>query len=457
MSDLHDLSAVELGRAIATGELTAVEVTEHYLARIERLDPLVGAFVTVTPELALRQAEQVRPSSPLAGVPTGIKDLDLTAGVRTTLGSAAFATYVPADDQPSVRRLKDAGVVALGKTATPEFGMVCYNEPEGRPPARTPWDLDRSPSGSSGGAAVAVAAGLLPWAPGSDSGGSIRTPAGTCGLVGLKPSRGRCGQYEGAGFGVPGPLTRTVADAAAALDVMSGPYPGDMDRVPTPATSFLEQAHPIDRRLRIARYTTPINRFPVDRGCLEAVDAATRRLTELGHEVVEIDCPFPDDMVEHFLTVWAGAAISVPLPPQAEELLRPITRWFRERGRALSVAEYNQSLTYLRRLAVASIAATAPYDVVMTPTLVQVPRLIGALRNDDDPAAEWDGIAAFSAFTPAYNVSGQPAVSLPLHTDDGLPIGVQFVGRPYDEVTLLQLAALLEEAMPWRDQKPVIW
>ncbi|MGZ0148701.1 amidase [Kribbella sp. WER1] len=457
MSDLHDLSAVELGRAIAAGELTAVEVTEHYLDRIERLDPTVGAFVTVDPGRALEHARQVRRGSPLAGVPTGIKDLDLTAGVRTTMGSAAFAQYVPAEDQPSVRRLKDAGVVALGKTATPEFGLVCYTEPEGRPPTRTPWDLDRSPSGSSGGAAAAVAAGLVPWAPGSDGGGSVRTPASTCGLVGLKPSRGRCGQYEAAGFSVPGPLTRTVADAAAALDVMAGPYAGDMDRVPVPTATFLEQARPIGRRLRVARCTTPINRVPVDQACLDAVEVTTRQLLELGHEVEEIDCPFPEGMDDHFLTVWTGAAVSLPLPPEVEQVLRPITRWFRDRGRALSVAEYNQSLTYLRQLAVASIAATAEYDVVLTPTLAQVPRRIGALRNDDDPAAEWAAIAAFSSFTPAYNVSGQPAISLPLCEDGGIPIGVQFVGRPYDEVTLLQLAAQLEAAMPWRGRKPVIW
>jgi amidase len=181
-------------------------------------------------------------------------------------------------------------------------------------------------------------------------------------------------------------------------------------------------------------------------------------LVELGHEVIEIECPFPADAADHFLTVWSCGAAALPLTPQMEELIRPITRWFREQGKARTTAQYQQSLTYLRESAMASIAATNAYDVVLTPTTGQSPRLIGELRNDADPAAESDALITYSCFTPPYNVSGQPAMSLPLHWDAaGLPIGVQLVAKPYDEVTLLQLAAQLEQALPWHDKKPEIW
>jgi amidase len=243
MTQLHDLSALEQGAAIRSGEVSPVELVEHYLERVGRFSDEVGAFTTVTADLALRQARLAEAavgdrSSLLYGVPTAVKDLNLTAGVRTEFGSAAMAGNVPQVSDEVVLRLETAGMISLGKTSTPEFGSPCYTEPDNAPPSRTPWDLERMAGGSSGGSAAAVAAGLVPVAQGSDGGGSIRIPASCCGLVGLKPSRGRIstGPMYGdpVGLGTAGPLARTVRDAAAMLDVLAGRAVGDPFWAPAP-------------------------------------------------------------------------------------------------------------------------------------------------------------------------------------------------------------------------------
>ena len=255
MPAVHELTVIELASAIGAGELSPVEVTDHYLRRVSELNDQVGAFFTVSAELAADQAMAAEKAAaqaggqaalpPLTGVPIPVKDLNRVAGVRQTLGSAAYLSNVPDADDYVVRRLKDAGAVITGKTATPEFGLPCYTETRIGPPARTPWDLARSAGGSSGGAAAAVAAGLAPAAQGSDGGGSIRIPASVCGLVGIKPSRGRVSPGPfGAdldGLASNGPIARTVADAALLLDVMAGNFPGDMYIQPAlpPGESFL--------------------------------------------------------------------------------------------------------------------------------------------------------------------------------------------------------------------------
>ena len=461
MSDLHELSAVTIGAMIAAGDVTSAECAEHFLTRIDAIDPQVGAFTTVDADGARTTAAAIgRGTGPLWGVPMAIKDLELTAGLRTTMGSAAFHDFVPEADSPIVTTLRAGGVVNLGKTTTPEFGLVCYSEPEGAAPARNPWDLDRSPSGSSGGAAAAVAAGMVPWAQGGDGGGSIRTPASTCGVVGLKPSRGRIssgnGRSDAIGFSVNGPLTRSIGDAAAALDLMAGAIVGDTDWAP-PA-SFFDRTRPIERGLLIGRYTTPMTGMAVDQECLDAVERATALLSSLGHEVEEISCPFPESMPDLFMTMWGAGAAAIALPPGAEDLMRPITRFFREMGAATSGGQAIGALGSLRELGRQSVAATARFDAVLTPTLAQTPRLIGQLRNDADPQAEADALMSFTPFTPPYNVTGQPVLSLPLHWDaGGLPIGVQLAGRPYGELTLLQLGAQLEQAAPWVQRKPPVW
>ena len=288
MGDLHDLTALEQGAAIRAREVSSTELVEHYLARIERLSDTVGAFVTVTGDLARRQAllagESVGDTaSPLYGVPTAVKDLNTTAGVVTQFGSATMRGYVPEVSDEVVLRLEGAGMVSLGKTNTPEFGSPCYTEPDVAPPARTPWDLERMAGGSSGGAAAAVAAGLVPVAQGSDGGGSIRIPASCCGLFGVKPTRGRISgspMYgDPVGLATAGPLARTVRDAAAMLDVLAGPAVGDPAWAPPPPTTFLDACDVEPGRLRIARFLTPvIADTDVHPSCVEAYEDATRLL-----------------------------------------------------------------------------------------------------------------------------------------------------------------------------------
>jgi amidase len=450
--------------------VSPVALVEHYLARIEALSDTVGAFVTVTAELALdgaRAAEKAIASGDelplLYGLPTAIKDLNLVAGVPTRFGTAAWPAQDLGIDDAVTAKLKAAGLISLGKTNTPEFGLPCYTEPDVAPPARTPWDLDRSAGGSSGGAAAAVASGLVPAAQGSDGGGSIRIPASVCGLFGVKPSRGRVSNApisaEISGLSVSGPLARTVRDAAALLDAMSGPAPSDWQWAPPPDTTFLAACDSPVGKLRIGRFASPvIADAPIHPDCLAAYDAVSALLVDLGHEVVDHTPTYTDALVPAFETVWSQEFLSLPLTPEDEANVRPLTRWIRERGRAATGADVYAALATLRSAARIELEATVGYDAVLTPTLAQPPALVGGLRNDDDPAADFDAQKRFTPFTAPYNMSGQPAVTVPLHwSAAGLPIGIQLVGRPYGEVTLLRLAAQLEAAAPWVSRRPECW
>ncbi len=463
MSELHDLTGLEQGAAIRAGETSTAELVEHYLARID--GEHYGAFVTVTAE----QARGARPGGdgPLAGVPTAIKDLAQTAGVRTTFGSPVFAEHVPAVSDEVVLRMERAGLVSLGKTSTPEFGSPCYTEPDGRPPAVTPYDTGRMAGGSSGGAAAAVAAGLVPLAHGSDGGGSIRIPASCCGLVGLKPSRGRVSGApvygDPVGLSVQGPLARTVRDAAALLDAMAGRAVGDPFWAPEDAASFLSACEREPGRLRIARFREPaIIDTEVDPDCVAAYEQTSRQLEDLGHEVVDIASPLQRSAVPVFETCWAvlTAQSVVPLPEPARAALRPLTRWLAERGMGVSAPEFALALGELRRVAAAALAAVAAYDAVLTPTLASPPLPVGAIRDDADPAADFVAQMRFTPYTSMWNVTGSPAVSLPVHhTADGLPVGVMLAAVPGAEAPLLSLAAQLEAAAttPWRSVTPPGW
>src|SRR3954452_10823476 len=349
MSELHDLTLLEQAAAIRTREVSPVDLVEHYLGRIERLNDEVGAFVHVAPDLAraaAKDAESAVTSStdlpPLHGVPTAIKDLYLTADMPTGFGSAAFAPMEVGIDEAFVGKLRAAGVISLGKTATPEFGAPCYTEPEGHPPARTPWDLERSAGGSSGGAGTAVASGLVPAAPGSDGGGSIRIPSSVNGLFGIKTSRGRIStaplSAEISGLSVHGPLARTVRDAAALLDAMSGPTPMDWIWQQPPSTgTFLAACDKEPRDLRIGRYITPaVPGAVVAPECVEAYEHASALLEQLGHTVEDHETTFDDALIALFETLWAVEFSTLPVPPEAEDGLRPLTKWLRERGRKAS-------------------------------------------------------------------------------------------------------------------------
>ncbi len=475
MSELHEMGALELGRAVAAREVSPVEVAQHFLARIEADGDRVGAFVTVTADLALAQArEQERLAargelaSPLAGVPVPVKDLNNVAGVPVGYGSAVYDGYVAPFDDHVVRRLREAGTVGLGKTSTPEFGLPCYTETRVGPPARTPWDLSRGAGGSSGGAAAAVAAGLAPIAQGSDGGGSIRIPASSCGLFGLKPSRGRVssgplGGDVGPGLGVIGPISRTVADAAALLDVMAGPEPGDPHWAPPlpDGETFLGWAEREPGPLRIARFREPVvGRAEVHPECIAAYEGTSALLERLGHEVVDIDPPLRSDLVPLFEVAWAVLATLAPVPPDREPDLMPLTRYLRARGTRVSGTQFAQAVAAMQAASRAAIETLAPYDAVLTPTLADLPAPVGSLRDDDDPAADFEAQKGFTPFTALWNVTGMPAVSLPLHQTGplpgaalGLPVGVMLAGRPAGEGPLLALSAQVEAAAPWHHRR----
>ena len=477
MAQIHDLTVLELAAAIRNREISPVEVTEHYLRRVHEHNETVGAYYTIADELAIDQARAAEKqladgqggggpgAGPLAGVPIPIKDLNMLAGVRQTLGSLAYQDNVPDTDDYVVARLKDAGAVTLGKTATPEFGLPCYTETRIGPPARTPWDLTRSAGGSSGGAAAAVAAGLAPAAQGSDGGGSIRIPASVCGLFGIKPTRGRVSggplMPDLAGFGVNGPLARTVADAALLLDVMTGNHPGDMYTQPplTDGDTFLAHAqHPVARRLRIARtLQNPIPGSEVHPDCVAAYEDASTLLESLGHQVEDIAMPFGQDVVPYFETIWYSLATLAPVAPGQEELLLPLTRHMRERGNAVSAADLVFAQAYLQAVTRAALSTLNAYDAILTPTLALPPRPVGWF-DEVDPEANFERQKQFAPFAAIYNVSGQPAVNVPLYwTAEGLPIGVMLAARSADEATLIDLSAQLEQARPWPPRHPDIW
>ncbi|MFE7316236.1 amidase [Streptomyces sp. NPDC057555] len=480
MAELHDLTALEQAARIRSGELSPVELTEHYLARIDRLDDTLGAFVTRTPELARKQAAEAeseaaaarregRTLPPLHGVPVPVKDLNHVAGVRCTMGSAALADHVPETDDHVADALRRAGTILLGKTNTPEFGLPCYTENALAPPARNPWDLDRSAGGSSGGAAAAVAGGLAPVAHASDGGGSIRIPASLCGLYGIKPSRGRVSSgpvlHDVTGLSTSGPLARTVADAATLLDAMAGPRPGDPYAAPAlpPGETFADQAGRDPGRLRIAVLTqAPLPGMELHPDCRTAATEAAALLGQLGHRTEELSLPVDDTMLHAFTRVWAVMAANRPVPPGGEELLMPLTRHLRARGQEVSGAAFAGSLYTFRALAQTIADVLMPpgtgYDVILSPTVAAPPPPVGGLRNDADPRAEFAGIGRFTPFAAFYNATGQPAVSVPLHWNaQGLPIGVMLGGRYGDEATLIALSAQLEAARPWAHRKPPVW
>ena len=450
------LPALEQARLIRAGELSPVELVQHYLERIERLDPTLNAYVTVCAEEALAEAESPRPG-PFSGVPLPIKDLTETAGIRTTFSCKAFANYVPAADVEVVRRIREAGFVLLGKTNTPEFGSSAVTESELNGVCRNPWDPARTPGGSSGGAAAAVAAGLAPLAHATDGGGSIRIPASCCGLFGLKPSRGRVSpapRPDVYGFSTSGPMARTVADAAALLDAISGSQPGDPYLAPPPERPFAEEVGAPPGRLRIGLALDPPHPAEVDPACVAAAEEAASLLAELGHEVESTEQPpASPELMGHFAVVWQTIPMLYPL--EDHSLLEPLNRAFAERANARSSADYVRASAGLQLRTRALAQSWARYDVVLTPTLARPPVPVGWVFEPDDPWEQFRRAADFSPFTASVNVAGLPAASVPFAwNDDGLPIGIHLIGRAAGEAVLFRLAAQLEEARPWAERRP---
>lgn len=478
MSSLHDLSAVKQRELLQAGEVRPTELTQHYLERIGRLNPELGAFTTVTGEVALERGaaleQQGRPSrhdSPLWGMPFADKDLNERAGVATTFGSRAFEGYVSAESSPIVADMDAAGGVSLGKTNVPEFGFPSYSEnqlPGGF--ARNPWDLGADPGGSSSGAAAAVSARLLPFAPGNDAGGSVRIPAAATGLVGLKPSRGRVPGESGiaslAGLAVGGPLARSVADVALLLDGMvrgrnryslRAPEPSGMP----PSRSFLDALKVKVGPLRIGWNTwspwATDYEIGVDPQVMATFEETLALVGRLGHTVEKaVPTPAPQ-YVSAFRSVWMGSAASLPLTPEMLEQVEPLTRWLHETGRARPAADLPRGLMGLGAFEAQIIADYEPFDLVLTPALGMLPRPLG-WYDQEDGEANFVQQCQFTPFTSYLNVAGLPAVSLPvgegMRAGVALPIGVQAIGRPGDETTLLRFGAQLEAELEWASRVP---
>jgi amidase len=458
VDELAFAPALELAARVRANEVAPHELAELYRARIERLDPQLNAFVTL--------ADEPQPDgdaeSRFYGVPLPVKDLTETAGMRTTYSCKAFAQNVPTVDASVVRRLREAGFTIIGKTNTPEFGTIGMTESELNGDCRNPWDTTRTPGGSSGGAAAAVAAGLAPLAHASDAGGSIRIPASCCGLFGIKPSRGRVSPAPfvsgSLGLGTSGPLAHTVRDAAALLDVMSGNEPGDMYVAPQPERPFLDEADQAPGRLRVAVTTEPPIAVPVDPACAAAARDAGELLSELGHDVVDATPPWQsDEMIAHFIRIWQTGPATAGVDDLS--LLEPINRMLAEDARSTPSPQYVASVMQLQQHTRRVLPFWAEVDVLVTPTLALKPVPIGWTwaDADGDPYRAFASQWLWTPFTAIVNVTGQPAASVPLHwSDDGLPIGVQLIGRPFGEATLIRLAAQLEEARPWAGRRPPV-
>ncbi len=398
-------------------------------------------------------------AAPFRGVPIAVKDLSPTAGLRTTYSSRAYADHVPDFDTAVVRRLREAGFVIVGKTNTPEFGTVAFTESELNGATRNPWNVELTPGGSSGGAAAALAAGLIPIAHGSDGGGSIRIPASCCGVVGLKPARGRVssapfGSLEG--LSTSGPITRTVEDAALLLDVLAGYEPGDPWWAPPPAQPFAEAAKTPPGRLRIAVTATPPVETAVDPECVAALSATADLLTELGHDVQESTPPWIEpNLIDSFVRVWqVGPALH---PVEDLSLLTDLNRELVEAARTTSAADYGRTVQQLQAVSRRIVSFWDDVDIVVTPTLALPPVPIGWQDEADGAFAKLRRNTAFTPFTAVANLTGQPAMSLPLHwSSGGVPIGVQLIGPPAGEATLLALAAQIEIARPWSGRRPPV-
>lgn len=461
--DLAFTSALEQAQLIRSKTISPVELTTLYLERIERLNPKLGAYVTVMAEEALetaqRQTERLmhshEPLPPFFGVPIAVKDLNPVAGVPCAYGLKAACDRIATADDHIVQRLRQAGFVLLGKTATSQIGSLPYTEPPGFAPARNPWNLDYTPGGSSGGSAAALAAGLCAIAQGSDGGGSIRGPAFCCGLVGIKAARGRIsftpvGERLN-GLAVNGPLGRTVADAAALLDVMSGYVVGDPYWLPDPDPSFLAAAVPPTQPLKIGFTTQLAPLGEADPTCRQAVYDTVQLLEDLGHRAEAIELPDLSELIEPFVVVWQCVLAEVEIP---WFVMEKMNRWLYWRARRIHSGQYLRAVANLQRVARRIVETCYPFDAVVLPVYMHPAIRVGQWRSLRPPQI-LQNVINWVAPCPPFNASGQPALTLPTgFGPNGLPVGVQLVGRPADEATLLALAAQVEQARPWAQHRP---
>lgn len=458
--DLCWMSAVELAGGIRHKRFSPVEVVTAVLERMEAVNPRINAYVTVVADAALAEAERAErvvisggDLGPLHGVPVSIKDLIFTKGIRTTMGSRLLQDLVPDEDAVAVSRLRKAGAIVLGKTNAPEFGFKPMTDNAVFGATCSPWNERYSPGGSSGGAAAAVAAGLGPLALGSDGGGSIRIPSSCCGVFGMKPHLGRVPRYPtfpgGEWITHEGPITRTVEDAALMLDVMAGPHWGDGHSLPAPRTSFTGDLDRGVRGLKIA-WSADLGYVAVEPEVRAICEEAVKALSTAGAEVEEASPGFENPGV-HVGTLFGAdglAALSVlGTVEQLEDKLDPLTVAMLHLASGLKATEYAKAMFAKEELSIKMGEFMQTYDLLVTPTVPTPP-----LPMDyTDPL----GFLRCAAFTFPFNLTGQPAVSVPAgRTGIGLPVGLQLVGRPYDEVTVLRAAAALERARSWLELRP---
>ena len=477
LDDVAKLDATAQAELVRRRAVTPRELVDAAIDRLERLDPQLNAVILPACEAAReRAAASDLPDGPFRGVPFLMKDLGGVEAGRpycSGMGLLKRAAWIERQNSYITDKFLAAGLIVLGRTNTPELGLTPTTEPSAFGPTRNPWRLSHSAGGSSGGSAAAVAAGIVPAAHASDGGGSIRIPASMCGLVGLKPTRGRnsFGPALGErwnGFSVEFALTRSVRDAAALLDVTEGAMPGDPYAAAPPALPFADALAVPSPHLRVGVMRRGPRDVELHPECRTAVDSAARHLADLGHRLDESHPDALDDPggVMHFVTIIA-ANTARALEVCGERLGRPVTAadvepltWaVAERGRGISAADLLASLdavhAYSRRLAGWWHNG---FDLLLTPTCAAPPPPIGFVTSTAaEPFRGFFRAAPYGAYTSPFNLSGQPAISLPLHwTADGLPVGVQLVAAYGREDLLLQIAAQLEQAAPWKDRRPTV-
>jgi len=472
-NELAALDATAQAGLVRRREVQPRELVEAAIRRVERLNPTLNAVVTPMFDEALARASEPLPDGPFTGVPFVLKDLTAqTAGVRYTESSAFLADNVSAHDQELVLRQRRAGLVVIGKTNAPEFGILPTTEPRLFGATHNPWDTGRTTGGSSGGTAAAVASGMVPMGHANDGGGSIRIPAACCGLFGLKPTRARNPLGPAAGDSLNGlvcehAITRSVRDSAALLDATAGPDAGDPYWAPAPARPYLEEAGTAPGRLRVAVTTTAATGVPVHEDCVRAVREAAGLCEELGHDVFDFT---PGDLdgdalTEAFLVLYvSGVAASIAgwarqtgrTPAEAD--FEPLTWAMRGIGDSRTPADYLLAVAHLQLFSRQVAGWFAGFDVWLMPVLAEPPLPLGSFdAPPDQPLLPLLRAGAWCPFTPIANITGQPAMSVPLHWNaDGLPVGSQFVGRYGDEATLFRLAGQLEQARPWAGRRPPV-
>ncbi|HET6686969.1 MAG TPA: amidase [Jiangellaceae bacterium] len=469
------MPALELAAAIRRQQVSPVEVVDMYLDRMDELDPRLNTFCHRADDDvrkaaraaadAVVQASSTEDLPPFHGVPLPVKDLVDVAGWPTTHGSAGADRAPAAVSDPVVQRFVDAGFVLLGKTTTSEFGTVPFTESPALGICRNPWNPDRTPGGSSSGAGASVAAGMAPIAHAADGGGSIRVPASCTGLVGLKPTRGLVTNVsaDSEGFATNGVLTRRVADTAAALDVLARHDPAAWWSPPTRGRSFVSamaEGPPTGLRIGVL-VDSPVDGIEVDPACVAAVDAAVRTLESVGNHVVDLTIPLPptSDLITAFMPIWnvSGAGVALADPYRVE----PHNRALRDAARALDSWAYVEGVRKTQHLSRRIVEGFADHvDLLVTPTMACLPPPVGFWRTgaDEDALAPLVTSYPMVVFTSLFNVTGQPAISVPIHHDDatGLPVGVQIVAAPWQEDLLLRVAHTLELSHPWCDRRPAV-